>query len=71
MCYVLSKFILDITEIGEGKPHEETWSYNQYKAVMANPTLASEVINAHALSVWEEAFAQQWDSNKLVLLLFI
>ena len=26
--YVLSKFVLDITYIGEGKHREETWTYN-------------------------------------------
>ena len=30
MHIVLSKFILDITDIGEGKHHKETWTYNQY-----------------------------------------
>ena len=63
--YVLSKFILDIQwcqwcqYIGEEKHREETLTYNQYESEMANPSWASAVINAHAFSVWEEAFAQQ------------
>ena len=62
---LLSKFILDITDIGEGIHREETWTYNQNESEIANPSWASVVINAHAFSIWEEAFAQQWDSNRL------
>ena len=65
--YVLSKFTLDITDIGEGKNREETWAY-QYKSEIANPSWARVVINAHAFSVREETLAQQWDSNRLVLI---
>ena len=36
--YILSKFILDITDIGEGKYREETWTYNQYDSEIANPS---------------------------------
>ena len=34
--YVLSKFIFDITDIGEGKHRKETWAYNQYKSEIGN-----------------------------------
>ena len=60
----LSKFILDITDIGVGKHREETWVYNEYKPEIANPSWASLAINT--FSVWEEAFAQQWNSNVVI-----
>ena len=58
--YALSKFILDVTDIGEGKPSEKTWAYNQCKSEIANPSCASVVINAYAYvcPVWEQAFAR-------------
>ena len=61
--YALSKFILDITDIGEGKHRRETWTYNEYKFEIANLPLVSVVINARAFSAWEEAFALQWNNN--------
>ena len=67
---ICNLFILDITDIGAGKHREETWSNNQYNSEIANQFSAYVVINGHAFSVGEEAFAQQWDSNKLVLLLY-
>ena len=35
--YVLSKFILEITDIGDRKHREETWTCNEYKSEIANP----------------------------------
>ena len=64
--FLLSKFILDLSDIGEGKHRQETW---QYKFEIANPSWESVAITAHAVSVWEESFAQLWDSNMLVLIL--
>ena len=32
----ISKFILNITDIGEGKHHGETWKYNQYESEVTN-----------------------------------
>ena len=37
--YLLSKFILDITDISEGKHRKENWTYNQNKPEIANPLL--------------------------------
>ena len=34
--YILSKFILDIIDVGKGKHREETW-INKYKTAIANP----------------------------------
>ena len=33
----LSKFILHIIDIGEGKLREESWAYNPYRFQIANP----------------------------------
>ena len=45
----LSKFMLDITDIGGGK-HRETWTYKEYKSEIANPPCDIIVISARAFS---------------------
>ena len=66
------KFILDITDIGEGKHRKETWTYNQYRSEIADPSWASVMINAYAL--YEKRPLPSfllWDSDRLVLLLLL
>ena len=60
--YVLCKFVLDITDIGKGKYHEETWIYNWYKSDIANLPYSKVVINARAFPVSEEVLVLQWDT---------
>lgn len=43
--YVLSKFILNFTGIGEGESHQETW--NKSKAMLKSRGVWGDLINSH------------------------
>ena len=51
LLHEVAKFILDITDIGEGKHREEIWVYNQHKSEIANPSIETVAINGDAFSL--------------------